>query len=97
MRKLTSLISLIALPAVAAFGLTAKSDAPAKDSRVEPAQVADGVRSRSPPYPVLWPEMPVGPNKDVYLNACVTCHSQLYVLHAAAFFAEGMDGRSSTR
>lgn len=84
MRRLMPLISLIALPAVAAFGLAPTSDAPAKDPKVQPAQVADGVRS-VPAYPVLWPEMPAGPNKDVYLNACVTCHSQLYVLMQPRF------------
>jgi hypothetical protein len=84
MRKRTSLISLFALPAVAAFGLAPATDAPGRDPNVQPAKVADGVRS-VPPYPVLWPEMPAGPNKDVYLNACVTCHSQLYVLTQPRF------------
>ena len=64
--------------------LATASDAPPKDGKVEPAQVAYGVRSVSA-YPVIWPEMPAGPNKDVYLNNCVTCHSQYYVLMQPPF------------
>ncbi|HSZ54573.1 MAG TPA: hypothetical protein VK797_02865 [Tepidisphaeraceae bacterium] len=54
------------------------------DSKVQPAQVENGVRS-VPAYPVIWPEMPPGPNKDVYLSNCVACHSQLYVLMQPPF------------
>ena len=50
-----------------------------ENSKPQPAQVVNGVYS-VPAYPVLWPEMPPGPNKDVYESNCVTCHSQLYVL-----------------
>lgn len=64
--------------------LALASDAPAKDAKVEPAQVVDGVRS-VPAYPVIWPEMPAGPNKDVYLSNCVACHSQYYVLMQPPF------------
>jgi hypothetical protein len=55
-----------------------------KDAKVEPAQVSGGVRS-VPPYPVIFLEMPAGPNKDVYLSNCITCHSQLYVLMQPRF------------
>lgn len=54
------------------------------DSKPQPAEVVNGVYS-VPTYPVLWPEMPAGPNKDVYESNCVTCHSQLYVLMQPAF------------
>lgn len=64
--------------------LVIAADAPAKGERVEPAQVVDGVRS-VPAYPVIWPEMPAGPNKDLYLSNCVTCHSQYYVLMQPPF------------
>lgn len=62
----------------------AAADAPAKDPKVQPATVADGVRS-VPQYPVIWPPMPDGPGKDVYYNNCVTCHSQYYVLMQPPF------------
>lgn len=74
----------IVLSACLVLRLGAASDVPATDTRIEPAQVVDGVRS-VPAYPVIWPEMPAGPNKDVYLNNCVTCHSQYYVLMQPPF------------
>ena len=54
------------------------------DANVQHAQVVDGVRS-VPVYPVIWPEMPAGPNKNLYLSNCVSCHSQLYVLMPPSF------------
>lgn len=83
MRKLPRLLPVIALAACAALTL-ANDAAPAKDAKVQPATVANGVRS-VPAYPVIWPEMPAGPNKDVYLANCVTCHSQRYVLMQPPF------------
>jgi cytochrome c5 len=82
MRKFRFFVSAIALPSAAAIALATETSA--KDPRVEPAQVVDGVRS-VPAYPVVWPEMPAGPSKDVYLANCVTCHSQLYVLMQPPF------------
>ena len=55
-----------------------------RDPNVQHAQVVDGVRS-VPVYPVIWPEMPAGPNKNLYLSNCVVCHSQLYVLMQPPF------------
>lgn len=78
-----SILSLVALT-MAASRVAPASDAPLKDPKVEPAQVADGVRS-VPAYPVVWPDMPAGPDKDVYLANCVTCHSQRYVLTQPPF------------
>ena len=78
MRK--RLFALLPLP----LCLLAAAPAPSKDPKVEPAQVVDGVRS-IPTLPVLWPEMPPGPNKNVYLANCVTCHSQRYVLMQPPF------------
>ena len=51
---------------------------------VEQAKVADGVRSVSV-YPIIWPDMPAGPNRNLYLANCVACHSQLYVLTQPPF------------
>lgn len=84
MRINSLLTGMIVVTALLSLRLVAASDAPQKDVKVEPAKVVDGVRS-VPAYPVLWPEMPAGPNKDVYLNNCVTCHSQLYVLMQPPF------------
>jgi mono/diheme cytochrome c family protein len=75
---------LLALTGLTALTLANDAAAPASDTKVEPAQVANGVRS-VPAYPVIWPEMPAGPNKDVYLANCVTCHSQRYVLMQPPF------------
>jgi cytochrome c5 len=72
------------LASLLVLGIAAAADGPTKDSKVEPATVVDGVRS-VPNYPVIWPEMPAGPNKDVYLNNCVACHSQYYVLMQPPF------------
>lgn len=66
--------------AIAAAGIGAAGD----QAKLQPAQVENGVRS-VPAYPVVWPEMPPGPNRDLYLANCVTCHSQLYVLMQPPF------------
>lgn len=79
MRK--ALLAFLPLPLCL---LGAAPEPASKDTKVEPAQVVDGVRS-VPAYPVIWPEMPDGPNKDVYLANCVTCHSQRYVLMQPRF------------
>jgi cytochrome c5 len=82
MRKQLRLISMLLIPVAGALALAAPEPAPrpaTADAAVQPAQVADGVRS-VPAYPVVWPDMPNGPGKDIYLANCVTCHSQLYVL-----------------
>lgn len=82
MRKIVLLIPLCIVAAGTTYNFAepAPSAAPAsKDPAVQPAQVKDGVRS-VPAYPILWPDMPAGPNKDVYLANCVTCHTQEYVL-----------------
>jgi cytochrome c5 len=84
MRKLTRLLPLIALAASTSLILANDSASPAGGGKVEPAKVANGVRS-VPAYPVIWPDMPAGPNKDVYLANCVTCHSQRYVLMQPPF------------
>jgi hypothetical protein len=52
--------------------------------KVQPAEVVNGVRS-VPAYPVIWPDMPPGPNRDVYYANCVACHSQIYVLMQPPF------------
>lgn len=84
MRIKTIVGGTILMSGLVAPRLTASSDVSPADTKVEAATVADGVRS-VPSYPVLWPEMPAGPNKDVYLNNCVTCHSQYYVLMQPPF------------
>jgi cytochrome c5 len=82
MPKFTRVLPLIALAASAALVLA--NDTGTGDAKAEPAKVVNGVRS-VPAYPVVWPEMPAGPNKDVYLANCVTCHSQRYVLMQPPF------------
>lgn len=84
MRINNPLIGTITLASLLVLGVAIAADGPAKDSKVQPATVADGVRS-VPQYPVIWPEMPAGPNKDLYLANCVTCHSQYYVLMQPPF------------
>jgi hypothetical protein len=80
MRFAQTSLRLLTVSALLAASVCAAGD----DARVQPAQVDKGVRS-VPAYPVIWPEMPPGPNKDVYLANCVTCHSQLYVLMQPGF------------
>ena len=84
MRTKTYLFIAATALASAALVSAQKDASPPSDPHVQPAQVVNGVRS-VPAYPVLWPEMPAGPNKDIYLANCVTCHSQLYVLTQPPF------------
>ena len=80
MRKRISFI--LVCTGIAAASLLAEpapSTQPSSSPAVEPAQVSNGMRS-VPAYPVLWPEMPDKPGRDIYLANCVQCHSQYYVL-----------------
>jgi hypothetical protein len=83
-----ALLGLIIMAALLAMKFASAADAPVK---VQPATVTDGLRS-VPDYPVIWPEMPAGPNKDVYLANCVTCHSQYYVLTQPPFSSKVWTG-----
>ena len=45
---------------------------------VQPAAVQGAVHSID--LPVYEPEMPEGPNRNLFLNSCTMCHSGRYVL-----------------
>src|SRR5579862_9252627 len=86
MKQLTigAVLALLFVVVVSASA-TQKSGSPDNASgKVEMSREANGVVS-VPAYPIVWPEMPNGPSKDVYLANCVTCHSQLYVLMQPPF------------
>jgi mono/diheme cytochrome c family protein len=82
--KLTPIGLIVTVTALAIAAPDPTTRPTTNDTPVQPAQVADGVRS-VPAYPVLWPEMPEHPAKNIYLANCVTCHSQLYVLMQPPF------------
>ena len=83
--RICALCLLTSIAIVAATCVRAGSRAAAtQGAKPQPAEIVDGVYS-VPPYPVFWPEMPPGVNKDVYLANCVACHSQLYVLSQPPF------------
>ena len=54
------------------------------DPKVVPAKVAGSVHSIGVPS-IAPPELPDGPNKEVYLSACMICHTPRYVTMQPAF------------
>jgi cytochrome c5 len=82
MRKTIVRILPVCLLAILA-GINLADSAPptsqsAHDSNVEPAKVVDGVHTIMLPA-VANPELPDGPNKNVFEINCVLCHSLRYV------------------
>jgi hypothetical protein len=63
---------------------TAPTTQTSNDPKVQPATVADGVYTITLP-PIAPPEMPDGPQKDLFTGNCILCHTPRYVLMQPAF------------
>jgi mono/diheme cytochrome c family protein len=84
---LIRLVAVCLIAAAASFDLgqtTAPTSQGSHDAKVQSATVSDGVHTITLP-PIASPEMPEGPQKDLFTANCILCHTPRYVTMQPAF------------